>query len=349
MIRDNEKSQFVPIYQKLVEQYKNTILTQKIPPGTRIDSINEIQSKHKVSRETAKTVLKILSDEGFIVQKPGMGSFIADLGPCKKIWGVIVPFFSSQTEQLIHYLRQKADSLGRQVEIFIDYNNYEEEIRLVGTLINSRYEAVIMVPTFDESKTALFYKRLQTGKTLVTLLNHTMVGSYFPYVIQSYDLGVRRAVQYLLEGTNKALAYIKNNIWLGRNMIQEVMQETFKNFIQRDGNNRECHFIKDISLVTKEFIQEKQISGIFCCDDIDAVRLVGRLGEWGFKMQDQISLVSYGNTDVARFFTPAITSIDPHYSEMAALSSEIIHRHLKGDDITLNQHVLQPELVIRNT
>ena len=54
----NRNSTFVPIYQQLIDQYKHTILTQQTLPGARIDSINEIQKRYKVSRETAKNVLK---------------------------------------------------------------------------------------------------------------------------------------------------------------------------------------------------------------------------------------------------------------------------------------------------
>lgn len=348
MKRVTQNTAHIPIYQQLVDQYKQAILTQKLLPGTKIDSINEIQLRHKVSRETAKIVLKKLSAEGLIIQRPGKGSFISELGPRKKVWGVIVPFFSAQIEQLIHQLRFEVVQLGRKLEHFVDYNNWEEEIKLVGTMINERYEAVIVIPTFDESKTSPFYKRLQTGRTVVTLLDHTMTGSSFTYVIQSYDLGVRRAVKYLLEKSSGTIAFVKNNIWLGRNMVQEVMEETFKHFLQKDSHRKYC-IIEDVNFINKEFIEENGIKGLFCCDDTDAIRVVGRLKEWDFQFSEHIALVSYGNTDLARYFTPAITSIDPHYTEMAAISTEIIRNHIKGIDVSLRQHVLQPELIIRDT
>ena len=97
---------------------------------------------------------------------------------------------------------------------------------------------------FKESQTASFYKRLQTGGTIVTLLGHTMVGSSFPYVIQSYDLGVRRGIQYLLKRCNGSIAFVKNNIWLGRNMVQEVMEETYKTTLKnKNSEGRKLNFL----------------------------------------------------------------------------------------------------------
>ena len=94
---------------------------------------------------------------------------------------------------------------------------------------------------------------------------------------------------------------------------------------------------------------ELRLSGLFCCDDIDAVRILGRLKEWNSYSSEEFALVSYGNTDLARFFTPAITSIDPHYAEMASLTAEIIQASRQGSDISLYQYVLQPDLVVRET
>ena len=345
----NQKSSFVPIYQQLIEQYKEAILSQQLLPGARIDSINEIQNRYSVSRETAKNVLKALSEEGLIIKKPGKGSFISDLGPKQKKWVVIVPFFSAQIEQLIFHLRQEVSKIGRELEHFVDYNSWQEEIRLVGMMINERYEAVIVIPTFDESQTATFYKRLQTGGTIVTLLDHTMVGSSFSYVIQSYDLGVRRGVQYLLNRCSGSVAFVKNNIWLGRNMVQEVMEDRYKTTLKNEASNRNSYLIDDVNSITKGFIDRNNITGFFCCDDTDAIRIVGRFKEWGIEIKNNFALVSYGNTDLARYFTPAITSINPHYEEMAAISAEIIQNQLKGIDVTFSQHVLQPEIIERET
>lgn len=65
---------FVPIYQRLFERYRDDILSYRLKPGQRVDSINEIQIKHSVSRETAKRVLTLLAKEGYIHQMRGRGT-----------------------------------------------------------------------------------------------------------------------------------------------------------------------------------------------------------------------------------------------------------------------------------
>jgi len=74
---------FIPVYRRLLDEYKDAIITHQLRSGDKIDSINEIMRRHQVSRETAKLVLKLLAKEGFIVQKAGKGSFVANLSPMK--------------------------------------------------------------------------------------------------------------------------------------------------------------------------------------------------------------------------------------------------------------------------
>ena len=75
------------------------------------------------------------------------GSFVADLRPRRKLWAIVLPFYSAQYEDLVHALARQAWAMGRQLHHFVDYNNWEEERRLVGYLTRERYEAVVVVPT----------------------------------------------------------------------------------------------------------------------------------------------------------------------------------------------------------
>lgn len=346
----HRQTPFVPLYQQLADEYKQAITMRRLKPGDRIDSINDIISKHQVSRETAKLVLKILAREGFIVQHAGKGSFVANLRPMKKLWGVILPFFSNQYQDLLYELSQQAWAAGRQLHSFVDYNNWEEEIRLVGQLINDRYEAIVIVPTLDESKTAAFYKRLSSRESHVVLIDHTMAGSSFSYVIQSYDLGVRRAVAHLLERSRDGkLVFVHNEITLGRNLVQEMMEETFKAALDDAGIAERALVVDRAGRIDAAFVKANDIRGVFSCDDTDAIRIIGKLKEQEIIVGRDFALVSYGNTELARYFTPAITSVDPHNSEMAGCVAGILKSKINEEDTSFCQYIVQPELLVRET
>jgi len=340
---------FAPIYEQLVARYREDIVQHRLQAGDRVDSIAEMQRRHGVARDTAKRVLNILETAGYIVQRPGKGSFVADLRPTQSVWGVVVPFFSVQYEDLLSRLTRLATPLGREVRRFYDYNNWEEEVRLVARMQQERYEAIIVIPTLDESRTWDFYSRLSPKDSPVVLLDHTMTYRDFTLVVQSYDLGVVRAMGYLLEKHPGGIAFVMNEGWSGRNMVLELMSETYKMVLRRRRPEGEPTILERASAIDVETLRLRGVTGIFCCDDVSAIQALGRLRQQGVPVPAEMSLVSYGNTDLARYFTPSITSVDPHNEEMVSRLIEVLYVE-RGNGLAVNkQHIVQPELVVRET
>ena len=127
------------------------------------------------------------------------------------------------------------------------------------------------------------------------------------------------------------------------------MKKIFEQFIKVDDPGRKSVIVDNFYTIDREWIIKNNIKGFFCCDDSDAVRVTGRIIEFGLGIPDDISIISYGNTYLAQYFTPAITSIDPHYMEMSRLIAEIINDSLNGKNVSMSQYVLQPDIIIRET
>ncbi len=346
----NDTVTSVPLYRQLFERYRDDILHLRLMPGQRINSIAEIQAKFGVARETAKRVLHTLAEEGYIVQQAGKGSFVSDRRPVQHIWGLVFPFYNIQYEDLIFHVSRHAAALGRELRHYCDYNDYQEEIRLVGFMLKERFEAVVVIPTFDESRTGEFYSRLSPQDSPVVLLDHTMTSNDFRFVVQSYDLGVARAMSYLLEQKNGGVAFVENEVWAGRNMVLELMRETYLDIMRRRRPHHPAMALPRANAIEACALRHDGITGVLCCDDVSAIQVIGRLHEQGASVPGEFNVVSYGNTDLSRYFTPPITTVDPHNAEMARILTQLIHPENDGDaDSNIIQYVVQPELVIRET
>lgn len=342
-----QEQSFIPIYLHLKEYYKKRILNQEFTSGQRIDSINKMMLRHSVSRETAKLVLKQLIEEGLIISRQGKGSFVVPQAKINNQWGMIIPFYSSNIEQLIHALEFEAQKQGKQLTYFIHYNNPEEEMKLVSKMIFDGYEAVIVVPNYDESHTAEFYRKLIHGHTSVILVDNTMSGSYFKYVVQSYDLGVKRAVEYLVANTKGNLVMVKSDTWKGRNLLGELIEQTLLNITEIDYPGREVFIVSNLRELNRLFFIENNLQGILTTADTDAIRVLGRLKKWDINVPQQARLVSYGNTELTIYNEPAITVIDCKYEQMAKKTAFLIE--MGKDTGSYEQHIIQPELIVRDT
>jgi LacI family transcriptional regulator len=334
------------LYEQLVNFYRQLIACNRLVPGDQVDSITQIQRRHSVSRETAKRVLNQLESEGYIIQRAGKGSFVANLGPKLHRWGMVLPFFSVQYEDLVARISRFANLAGREVVRYFDYNNWEEEIRLVQRMQDDRYEAVVIVPTLDESRTWEFYAQLPPKGCRLVLLDHTMSYRDFNFVIQSYDLGVVRAMEHLLNRHPGGIAFVANEGWTGRNMVLELMTETYRMTLLDRKPGCEPVILERATMVDAARLRARGVTGIVCCDDVSAIQAVGRLREQGVAVPSEMGVVSYGDTDLAKYFTPALTSVDPHNEEMARQVAVFLNSENPAD---LVQYVVQPELVVRET
>ncbi len=77
--------------------------------------------------------------------------------------------------------------------------------------------------------------------------------------------------------------------------------------------------------------------------------MVGRLKEQGLDVPGDVNVVGYGNTHLSRFFTPPISSVNPHNAEMAEVLAGFLGPNGAEQERSHQQYVIQPELVIRGT
>ena len=98
---------------------------------------------------------------------------------------------------------------------------------------------------------------------------------------------------------------------------------------------------------TDKFLAKNKIGGILCCTDAESIRVLGRIKKWGVNIPSEISLVSYGNTELTEYFEPPITSLDCQYSEMALKTAELIKKGKHSG--LLEQHIVNPKIIIRKT
>lgn len=132
-------------------------------------------------------------------------------------------------------------------------------------------------------------------------------------------------------------------------MVLEVMRESYLNLMQTKRLGFEPLILERAGQVRLDKFRSRGITGVFCCDEVSGIQTIGRLKEQGADIPRDLNIVTYGNTELARFFTPPITSVDPHNEEMASTLAGFIHASNGEAEETTRQYVVHPELIIRGT
>jgi GntR family transcriptional regulator len=68
-----------PMYKQIIDQVKNAIASGALQAEAKLPSIREMSRELKISEITIKRAYSDLENEGFILTRSGLGSYVADI------------------------------------------------------------------------------------------------------------------------------------------------------------------------------------------------------------------------------------------------------------------------------
>jgi len=74
-------SSMTPIYEQIVSQMKEKIMTGQLKPDTMLPSVRTLSKDLRISALTVKKAYDAIEQEGYIVTVHGKGSFVANINP----------------------------------------------------------------------------------------------------------------------------------------------------------------------------------------------------------------------------------------------------------------------------
>ncbi|BCK22413.1 substrate-binding domain-containing protein [Vibrio cholerae] len=99
----------------------------------------------------------------------------------------------------------------------------------------------------------------------------------------------------------------------------------------------------------KLYERGKLPSALFVCNDMMAMGVIQAANQRGLRIPDDLSLIGYDDVHIAKFMTPALTTIhQPKYRLGKAAVDTLLYR-LENPDTTAQVVQLEPTLVVRNS
>ena len=83
--------------------------------------------------------------------------------------------------------------------------------------------------------------------------------------------------------------------------------------------------------------------------DTIAIGAMGALREQGLRIPEDVSIVSFDNTELSAFMYPPLTTIDFKFDQQDALAIKYLIEILHDPEMNLHHRVLVPELVVRQS
>ena len=165
--------------------------------------------------------------------------------------------------------------------------------------------------------------------------------------------GGRMAVNHLIDSGHKAIGFIAGptNSFSG--------QQRFKGYKSALENTRIPYnpdwvkhclpMVKAGFAATRELLsQNKEITALFCYNDLVAVGALKACAELGHKVPDDIAIVGFDDIMLASLVTPSLTTCRVPRYEMGVQAAKMLLEQVNGQMIR-NNELSEPELIIRSS
>lgn len=320
--------------------------------GVSINTVSRaLNGKPDVNEDTKKRILEIADKLNYVPNFLAKGLVTKNT----RTIGVIVsdntdPFFATIVKGIEDFARSK----GYNIILCNTDEKYEREEEAVRLLREKQVDGLLitLAPAQKERADILELKRAGTP---FVLLNRHMDDVMTDYVINDNVYGAYLAVSHLVKSGHKRVGYIS-----GPSQISSVRErlEGYKKALFEDNIEFDNSLVKESNLkmedghrLMKEFLElENRPTAVFTYSDLLAIGALKALKEAKLKVPKDMALVGYDDIEFSSLLEVPLTTVhQPRYRIGEEGARILISRIEKKDSEGLQQIVLKPELVIRES
>jgi len=90
-------------------------------------------------------------------------------------------------------------------------------------------------------------------------------------------------------------------------------------------------------------------TAVFAANDLAAVGVLAAADELGLRVPEDLSVAGYDDDFLSRMRRIALTTVNPHITDVGREAAEVLVARLSGDERSTATRLLKPTLVVRST
>lgn len=349
-------------YQDLIEYIMSLIESGALTPGNKLSSENELARQFGISRQTVRTAIGILEEQGVLRRVKGSGTYLSDRRHSEQQnrIAVITTYVDSYIfPKIIQGIEEKLFERGYSVQIAFTNNTLEREKNVLADIISRDDVAGVIV---EGTKSGLpnpnlvLYRKLQARNIPVLFINTYYPELSVPHVSLDDVQAARKAVDYLIgKGHRDIGAVLKLDDGQGRQRYLGYLQAmdaagypvTDSRMVWIDTDES-----KQLAYCTDKILNRlESCTALFCYNDQIAFQLVRLLGDHGIRVPEDVALISIDDSDLAIHSEVQITSLPHPKEKLGAKAAELLLRMIDSgkvvDSYEFDTRVVERDSVVR--
>lgn len=256
--------------------------------------------------------------------------------------GVVFLAAGSFHHELLDGIYRAADAAGYEV-ILSALTPSRDETRAAQSLLDFRCEGVIQLGP----ETA---HPVIAGQVPVVVVGWHVADPAVDVVRTSDETGMREAVDHLVGLGHRELVHVDG----GDGVIATGRRRAFTAAVQRHGLAGEVvpggHVLHDGLAAARRLLQRERLpDAVIAFNDDVASALVETFAHAGLRVPQDVAVVGWDDTQLARLPHLDLTTVRQDAGELARLAVERCVARLTGEPVTRRTQVLRPQLVVRGS
>jgi len=348
-------------YKQIREWIRESIESCHFRPGDKLPSESELCRQFDVSRNSVRQAIKILVNEGWLESKKGIGTFCLlktrqltnDIGLiCYFSGSYIFPRISTGCDQIAH--RNGFHILLKQSEF-----DYEKERQILIELQKRGVDGIIISPYYSGnglSNQDLLLAMEESG-TPVVLIDNYFPDSSFTRIAMDDLAGGRLVAKHLWDKGHRRIGILSDADYYPKQMRKQGALEFLE---EMKADVREYWLLdfkgpapsgRAFALVDSFFSSGKELPSAFICtNDEESIDLYKAAAKHGLKIPENLSVISFDNSNLSELPGIALTSVDHPGQYMGELATRIILERIQNPEVVCQTtSLIQPKLIERSS
>ena len=352
-------------YRKLEDYIKSEIINNSFKNGDKLPTESELMKRTGFSRQTIRTAIKHLTDDGLLTSVQGSGIYVARQLPqgstssalpdLKSISMVLVDANTYIFPEIMDGVSDMVSRHGYTLNTLFIGGSYDKERDILMSFLQNPPSGLILEPLnlgYLSNNEALYR---EISKRIPSVFLHTAHGSSLTGIPTMDYEGASELLDYLISighkkigiipvmseatGQNRFLAYIDV-------MRRHGLEYSPDNVIFASRNNLDDLFTAGFSGIIDKMLDG--VTAVFCQDDRLAFKLIAYLESRGIRVPEDISVAGYDDSFFSTLTYQITTVTHPKYmyGQNAALALLDIINTGKTD---IEKYKINPKLIVRKS
>jgi DNA-binding LacI/PurR family transcriptional regulator len=336
------------------------------PVGTRIPSERELAQELDISRTTVRNAILALTARGLFDRSVGQGTFVRrSPGPRAQArvstgtLGYVVCKEKSQRRPIAAEafyfdvflgLEEETSRSGRHT-LFTYLDDYDPAELETFRAFLEKVDGVIV----EEARNSILLETARSSGVPTVLLAPTSAIEGLDLITMDLAAGAKKAIRHLRDLGHERIAIVNGPLGLESARIRflawkEAMAETGAVADERLVDGDEGWSAEAGAAAMARLLERcPDLTAVFCANDLLAIGALSALAERSRRVPDDVSVIGFDDTELARHSSPPLTTMRIHSRDMARSAARRLLERIENPGLPAVRIEFPIDLVTRKS